>query len=198
MKRLVTVVMVMLAIAPVLISGNKIKNAPAPAESGEQIHWLSIDELQEKMKMEPRKVYVDVYTGWCGWCKKMEASTFQNKSLIKYMNNNFYAVRLDAETKDTIDFMGKKYFFNPANRANTFAVELLKGQMSYPTSVLMLENFQSPTPIPGYHAVGEMESFLRYFGDNLYKHQTWTDFQKTFKSAWDNGEKPDMTPPAGH
>src|SRR4051812_3153395 len=107
--------------------------APKPAA---EIHWItSIDELQAKMAQSPKKVYMDVYTDWCGWCKKMDASTFQNPDLIKYMNNNFYAVRLNAERKDTIHFQGKDYYFNPQFKANTFAVELMKGSMSYPTAV---------------------------------------------------------------
>ncbi len=165
----------------------------------EEIHWItSIDELQQKMQQNPKKVYVYVYTGWCGWCKKMDATTFQNPDLIKYINTNFYALKLDAERQDVIHFQGKEYKFEPQYRANTFAVELLKGQMSYPTTVLMLENFQSPTPIPGFHTVKEMELFLSYFGDNAYKHEKFEDFQKSYTPRWDHGQAQDMTPTAGH
>ena len=141
---------------------------------------------------------MDVYTDWCGWCKKMEATTFQNPDLIKYMNNNFYAVRLNAERKDTIHFQGKDYFFNPQFKANTFAVELMKGQMSYPTSIIMMENFQNPMPVPGYMDVNQLETILSYIGDNAYKHQAWDAYQKSYVPRWNHGAAPDMTPPAGH
>ena len=196
MKRILIFTAAVLLLSPLMISWKKI--LPAAKESSE-IHWItSIDELQAKMQQNPKKVYVDVYTGWCGWCKKMDASTFTNPDLVRYVNNNFYALRLDAERKDTIHFMGKTYFFDPQYKSNTFAVEMLKGQMSYPTSVLMLENFQSPTPIPGYHDVGQMELYLSYFGDNVYKHQKFDDYQKIYKPTWDHGVHADMTPPAGH
>src|SRR5580698_4599715 len=138
-----------------LVMAKKRTPPPAP-QPAEEIHWItSIDELQAKMQQNPKKVYMDVYTDWCGWCKKMEATTFQNPDLITYMNNNFYAVRLNAERKDTIRFQGKEYYFNPQFKANTFAVELMKGQMSYPTSILMMENFQNPMPVPGYMDVNQ-------------------------------------------
>ena len=139
-----------------------------------------------------------MYTEWCGWCKKMDATTFQNPDLIKYMNNNFYAVKFDAERKDAFNFNGKEYHFEPQYKCHTFAVEIMQGKMSYPTAVLMMENFQSPTPVAGYLTVPQLETVLTYFGDNAYKHVKWDDYQKTYHAAWDKGQQPDMTPPAGH
>ena len=200
MKRILLFALAMLIVSPLVMAKKRV---PAPNAAAE-IHWItSIDELQAKMQQNPKKVYVDVYTGWCGWCKKMDASTFQNPEVIKYINLNFYAVRLDAERQDVIHFMGKEYKFDPQYKANTFAVELMlgpnkQGQMSYPTSVLMLENFQSPTPVAGYMTVGQLETVLTYFGDNIYKHVQWPEHQKTYKPRWDHGATPDMAAPPGH
>ena len=196
MKRVLLFAVAILMISPALMA----KKTPAPAPAApEEIHWItSIDELQAKMAQNPKKVLIDMYTGWCGWCKKMDAATYTNPALVKYVNNNFYAVKFDAERQDTIHFQGKDYFFAPQYKANGFALELLKGSMSYPTTVFMLENFQQPTPIPGYRDVKEMETFLTYFGDNAYRHQKFEDFSKTHVSRWDKGQKPDTTPPPGH
>src|SRR5580658_3407098 len=120
MKRVLLFAVAMLFISPFVIAKKKVPHAPKAAE---EIHWItSIDELQAKMAQNPKKVYMDVYTGWCGWCKKMDATTFQNPDLIKYINTNFYAVRLDAERQDVINFQGKEYHYEPQYKANTFAV----------------------------------------------------------------------------
>lgn len=194
MKRVLLFVVAVLVASPLMMSWKKTP-PPPPAE---EIHWItSIDELQAKMQQHPKKVYMDVYTGWCGWCKKMDATTFSNPSVVKYMNANFYAVKLDAERQDVIHFLGKEYKYEPQYKANTFAVELLKGSMSYPTTVIMMENFQNPQAIPGYMAVTQLETILTFFGDNAYRHASWTDYQKNYKPSWERGT-PDMTPPAGH
>ncbi len=158
------------------------------------IHWITLDEAQAKMAEKPKKVIVDVYTSWCGWCKKMDAGTYTNPALVKYINNNYYAVKFNAEQQETVHFQGKEYKFEPQYKANAWAVEMMKGQMGYPTTIFLMENFQNPTPIGGYHPVKEMEMFLLFFGDNVFRHRTLQDYQKTFVSAWENGEKPEVTP----
>lgn len=196
MKRIIVIAIALACISPAFISWKK---TPPPAPAANEIHWItSIDELQAKMQQNPKKVYFDIYTGWCGWCKKMDASTFSNPALVKYMNANYYAVKLDAERQDVIHFQGKEYKFEPQYKANTFAVELMKGSMSYPTAVIMMENFQNPQVFAGYLDVNQAETILTYFGDNAYRHQSGEIYKNSYKPRWAQGQAPDMTPPAGH
>lgn len=148
------------------------------------IHWMTLDEVQVAMKEKPKRVFMDVYTDWCGWCKVMEKKTFSNKDVAKYMNDNFYAVRVNAEQKDTILFMGRKFGFIPQSRANQFALELLGGRMSYPTSVILEENFQNPIPISGYQNVATMEKVLKYIATDTYKTVQFPEYEKTFVATW--------------
>lgn len=190
-KVVLLTVLAMLVLIPAMLlaDGNKKKKEETKTEakddaSASEIHWLSLDEVQVAMKKEPKKVYMDVYTDWCGWCKVMEKKTFTNKNVIKYMNEKFYAVRLNAEQKDSIRFLGKMYGFVPENRANQLAVDILHGQMSYPTSVIFEENFQQPQPVPGYLDVPSMEMILKYLGENTYKTVAFPEFQQNFKASW--------------
>ncbi len=43
------------------------------------VRWLSWEEAIELSKEDPRKIVIDVYTEWCGWCKKMDKTTFAKK-----------------------------------------------------------------------------------------------------------------------
>jgi thioredoxin-related protein len=163
--------------------GSKVAKAAVAAIDTNEITWVSIDEVQELMKKNPKKVYVDVYTSWCGWCKVMDKKTFTNKNVIKYINTNFYAVKLDAEQKDSIHFMGGHYGLE--GRTNQFAVQLLRGQLSYPTTVIMEENFQNPQIIPGYQEVKNIEPILKYLAQNVYKTTPWEEYMKNFKPSWE-------------
>ncbi len=192
MKRALLFIAALVVLTPAMMALKKTPPPPPPpAAAAEEIHWItSMDELQAKMQKEPKKVYIDMYTDWCGWCKKMDVATFTNPALVKYMNRNYYAVKFDAERKDAFVFQGKEYHYEPQYKAHTFAVELMKGQMGYPTGIIMQENFQNPNPVSGYMTVPQIEVILTYFGDNAYKHIQWPEYQKTYTSKWDNGAAP--------
>lgn len=200
MKRILLLALAILAISPAMMAGDKKKKAKkeAPAEavaSDKEIHWMTMDEVQVAMKKKPKKVFVDVYTDWCGWCKVMDKKTFSNPEVIKYVNQNFYAVKFNAEQKDSLRFNGKMYGFSPEMRANTLAVELLNGQLSYPTSVVLEENFANPQAIPGYLDVKTIEKILKYIAGNVYKTKAFPDFDKEFVSTWNDMPAPPPTTP---
>jgi len=157
-----------------------IKPGTKPAAGG--IKWMSWKEMQEAQKKEHRKVFIDVYTGWCGWCKRMDASTFTNPVIVNYVNDNFYAVKFDAETREDINFRGKdyKYVSQGMQGYNELAAEILNNQMSYPTSVYLDENMDEIFPVPGYQESKVFESVLNYVASNSYKTTKFDDYQKTF------------------
>ncbi|MBS1644526.1 MAG: DUF255 domain-containing protein [Bacteroidetes bacterium] len=183
MKQAILLVLSFILFTNTGFAGNKDKQKEGQA-TAKEIHWMTLDDVQVAMKEQPKKVWIDVYTGWCGWCKRMDQTTFQNPNVIQYMNEHFYAVKLDAEQKTDIRFLGKMYHADPTKRTHPFAEELLKGQMSYPTSVVLQENFQMPQAIPGYQDVKTIEMILKYFGEAAYKTTPWATFSENFKSEW--------------
>lgn len=153
------------------------------------INWMTWDEVQVAMKKQPKKVWVDVYTDWCGWCKVMDKKTFSHPEVIKYMNEHFYAVKFNAERKDEVMFMGKTYGFSPEHRANLLAAQLMGGQMSYPTNVFMDEHFQNPVTVPGYQTVPDIQVIFNYLTNGIHKKNIpLEEYAKTFKGSWQANE----------
>ncbi|MEM7484670.1 MAG: DUF255 domain-containing protein [Bacteroidota bacterium] len=146
----------------------------------QDVQWVSWDEAVALTKNEgnTKKIFVDVYTDWCGWCKKMDKDTFQNPEVAAYMQDNFYMVKLDAEGKDPIEYEGKSFKYVASGRRgyHEFAAALLQGKMSYPTVVFLDENLKMLSPVPGYQKVKPFMQIARYFGDNIYKDQDWQTY----------------------
>ncbi|MFC2107326.1 thioredoxin family protein [Bacteroidota bacterium] len=152
----------------------------------EHLKWYTFEEVTELVKTQPRPVLVDVYTDWCGWCKKMDKATYENPGIIKYMNENYYAIKFNAETKDTVIFHGKEFLNTRASQrrgSHDLAIALLQGKMSYPTTVFLNGELQLLTAAPGYLDAPKMEPILYFFAEEAYKNQTFEDFQKEFKSG---------------
>lgn len=144
----------------------------------EKIKWMSFEEAVASSEKNPKKIYIDVYTAWCGWCKKMDAHTFENDSIASYMMKNFYCVKLDAETRDTIHFKDKAFVYKPEMKANEIALSMLSGKMGYPSSVFLDEKFNLLTLVQSYLTPTQLMPMLKYFGENIHLSKTWEDYQK--------------------
>jgi thioredoxin-related protein len=133
------------------------------------IEWMSFEQAVFLNDMKPKKIFIDVYTDWCGWCKRMDAGTFKDSLIISYLKGNYYAVKLNAETKDTIRFRDKIFVFKPEFKANEIAVSLLNGKMGYPSFVLMDEKYGILQPLSGYQTPEELLPLLKFYGTNSYQ-----------------------------
>jgi len=144
----------------------------------EELKWYTIEEVEKLSAENPRKIFIDVYTDWCGWCKRMDATTFKDPRIIKILNEDFYAVKLDGEGTEAIIFKDREYKFIPQGRNgyHELAAALLQGKLSYPTTVYLDENLNMIQPIPGYLQVQDLEPILIFLGKDHYKNQTWQDF----------------------
>lgn len=120
-----------------------------------KINWLTLEEAYKLNQQEPRKIFVDVYTDWCGWCKKMDKETFANAEVAQYVNENFYAVKLNAESNREFEMAGEKM--------TDRAVAKQLGVNSFPTIVLIHEDFQKVQPVPGYRSAKEFKTILEQF-----------------------------------
>ena len=167
-----------------IIMGFSVLFAQNSADKTEKIKWLTWEAAMTKMDAQPRKVMVDVYTDWCGWCKRMDASTFRHPDIVQYVNDNYYAVKLDAEQKLTIKFKGKAYNFVPNGRRgyHELSAELMNGRMSYPTIVYLDEGKSVLQAIPGFKQAKDQDMILKYWGDNAYKEVAWETFSQGYES----------------
>jgi thioredoxin-related protein len=145
------------------------------------INWMSFEEAVAKQKENPKTIMIDMYTDWCGWCKKMDAETFSNTEIANYINTYFYPVKFNAEGTDTIIYNDKTYINENAGRRSShqLAQLLMNGRMSYPT-IVYIDFENNVNPVPGYMDVTSIEPLLVYFVERINKNCDYIDFRQDF------------------
>lgn len=141
------------------------------------VQWMTWDEAMKAMEKQPKKVFIDMYTDWCGWCKRMDQTTFSDPKVIEVMNKNFYNVKFDAEGKENVTYDGHTFkFIASGNRGvHELAYALLDGRLGYPSYVYLNEKRERITISPGYKPV---DPFLKELSFITGEHYKTTSFQE--------------------
>lgn len=148
------------------------------------VKWYTFGEAVEMQKKNPKPIMVDVYTSWCGPCKMMSANTFGNAIIANYLNEHFYPVKFNAETRDSVAFNGIVFKNNnpPETKrpVHDFAISILDGKLSYPSVVFLDEDIKRIHTLVGYYQANQFEPMLNFFANGTYKKTKYEDFQKNF------------------
>ena len=155
-------------------------NTTSPTTTSTEINWHTWEEAYELSQESPKKIFVDLYTDWCGWCKKMDRTTFKDPSVVQYLNENFYAVKFNAEQKETIVFRDKEYQFVKAGRrgVHQLAYALLDGRLGYPAFVMLDETFARIMISPGYKITDQLMKELKFAKEEKYKEMSWESYSR--------------------
>lgn len=111
--------------------------------NAQEIQWISFEDLKLKMDIQPKKVLVYIHANWCKYCLIQENKTFSDSSVVDYLNREYYCLKLNAESTDSIVFLGKTYFGN--KNTNHELAKLLgtkNGQLLFPTTVFLSNQIQ--------------------------------------------------------
>lgn len=154
--------------------------------NAQKVEWISFEAAIERNKENPKHFLIDIYTDWCGYCKKMDRDTYAIPAIANYINKNFHAVKFNAEQREALHYNDNKYGYVPNGRRgyHEFAAALLEGKLSYPSTVIFDPKEVLLTRIPGYLKPEQMEPILVYFADEKYKTLAWNLFEKSYQSNW--------------
>jgi len=145
--------------------------APAGAAAASGLAWKAWDQGLDEAKASGRPVIVDVYTDWCGWCRRMEAQVYAKPEIRDYLREKFVLVKLDAEAADAARYEGKA--FTSRSLAARFGVS------GYPTTIFLRPGGEHLVSVPGYVAADRFLLVLRYIGEgHMDRGVSFQEFSK--------------------
>lgn len=136
------------------------------AAQAQEIKWMSMDEALAAQKKKAKPIFMDVYTDWCGPCKMLDKKTFHDPEVVKYITDNYYPVKFNAEGQSDVNFKGKKYS-NPdfvegrkgRNSRHEFAA--LLNVQGYPSMIVFDTKGKVNNTIVGYRDTQQLLKELK-------------------------------------
>jgi thioredoxin-related protein len=145
-----------IALAIVLILFTGAVNASGTQTGDTGIQWLSYAEGRQRGEAENKKVFLVFNADWCRYCLQMEKETFQNPTVIAYVNRNFVPISVNSDREQDI--------------AAKYSVRGL------PSTWFISENGDRIGNRPGYIAADEMLNILKYIGSDSYLTMSFQAF----------------------
>ena len=146
-----------------------------------QVKWHTIAEASSA-SIGNKMYFVDFYTTWCGYCKKMDRETFTNPTVAKLLNKYYYPVKFNAEGSDVVKWKGQTYNGTTGQRSNPhqFASAILGRQMGFPTFVLFKADQSPIQAIPGFYSAHDFVIILWYFASGDCDKYPFDRYQQIF------------------
>jgi len=148
-----------------LFSGSRLDSTPDGA-----ISWMSISDALSAAPTQNKKIILDVYTDWCGWCKRMDRDVYANSEVVRYLDGHFVASKMNPEKQGSVNYSGTEYSLAEFGQA--------LGIRGYPATAFFNEKGEVLTVVSGYIKAPEFLKILTYFGDNHYLTTTWEEYAK--------------------
>jgi len=127
---------------------------------------LNTFSFEEAFAMQAKKnkpMLIFFHTDWCKYCFTMKKNTFTNEETIKLLNDNFYFVSFNAESKKAITLKGNLFENKSGTHEIVKALATKNGNISYPTNVLLSSKNSIDEQIDSFLSAKQINKLLKRY-----------------------------------
>jgi thioredoxin-related protein len=172
------------ALVLLLLAATSPSPAQAPAgKTGDQkkpvtLDWTNLEKAVAKAADQKKPILLDVYTDWCGWCKKMDREVFVDPAVAAVLTSRFALAKVNGESKEAITFKGQK--------TDGVGIAMGFGVKGYPSIIFLDANGEMITMIPGFLNAEQFLPVTLFIADRAYEKMEWeaylAEYNKSKKS----------------
>ena len=156
------------AVAAKKRDSKKVESPASPAE----LVWLNYEDGLKKGKLENKSIFVDFYTNWCGWCKKLDKDVYNDSSVKIILARHFITVKTNAESSRRFTLDDGKEYTDASLAREVFGVQ------GYPALWFLTAGGEKLTYIPGYVPKEKFVNILTFISSKAYQTKTFEDYEK--------------------
>lgn len=133
-------------------------------KKADEIKWLGFNEGYALAKKKNKIMLVDVYTDWCGWCKRMDRDAYAKNDISSIVSKDYVAVKFNPEVAGiTYTYNGKKY--DGQGLAGAISNNSISG---YPTTIFIYPKQNKTAIVVGYKDAEGLKPILEDYKKQFY------------------------------
>ena len=167
-ENILVIAIICIAIIGVMVY-NKSKPAKQPGiiqgegsartSDASTIKWQKYAQGMELAKSRNKPVFLYFHADWCTYCTKLKKTTFRDKAVVKYLEENFVSITVDTDKNKKL--------------ATEWKVKGL------PTLWFLKPDNSKISNIPGYVEANQFLQILKYIHTASYDKMSFQEFIKT-------------------
>ena len=151
--------------------GSDSENAMGHSAENDYDFWVSMETAERKAFDEGKYMVLDIYTEWCGFCRRMNQETYADERVQDALDRYYYPVRINAESAENVIFQGNSYEMR--DLAAEFAVR------SYPTTVFISPEGETVAAQAGFIEAETFYRMLSFVGSESYRNKTFQQYSES-------------------